>query len=557
MTDGVYDTGAGGSAAANADPEAVRLCSRWTRLKRDRSLFDELFREVATWIMPRRQGFFESPERGQKLQLELFDSTAPRANRTLAAAVHGALTTTQMSWFGLRFRQKKLNQLVAARRWLDECTQLMHSALAESNFDGEAVEYYEDLFGFGTACLLHEEQDEEVAQRVGFQGFSFRALPLTDYWVREDRTGRVAEVFLELRMDNQSVVEWPGFKVTDRMLEEAKSDPEKPRSVVLHIKFNRKARRVPVGQLAGPTQRRWLATYVDPKEKLVLKRDGYYELPVHITRIGKKSGEVYGRGIGIDVLPDVKTLNKAKELGLKAWEKVLDPPLKRRHKGVMGRVRTYAGGITDVRRMEDLQALYDSNAFRFDVSELKHRDLQMAIERAYFIDQLQLPPVQESKTMSATEVEVRYEQMQKLLGPSLGAIVYEFMNPLIVRCFAMMLRKDALPPPPPELLELSPGIDVEYVGPFSRAQKMSNVVAIQRWLGDLVAVAEINPEVMDGVDWDAYRKELADRYGVPAAVQRSEDEVQQIRQARAEQMARQAEMEQALAAAEVQNKTGR
>lgn len=534
-----FDGGKGDESKAN------RYLKQLRQLKADRGTFDRQFEEVATYIIPRKAGFQTKHTQGAKLNLEIFDSTAPRANHKLAAAVHGALTTTAMEWFGLRFRADELNKLVVARGWLDDCTQNMHQALSESNFDAEAVEGYEDLFSFGTFAILHEEKDPRDAKSPGFPGFRFRAIPLSDIWVAEGADGRVNVAYIEIPLSAEAIVRQFGEdKVGEKIRNVYAKKPHEIKRIVLAIKPSYDARRrIPPGQIAPASQRPFQACYIEPESKSILKEDGYYEFPVHVVRVGKKSGETMGRGIGLQVLPDVKLLNKAKELGVKAWEKVLDPPMKRRHKGTMSQVRAFAGGITDVRRMEDLVPLYDSNAFRFDVSEIKHRDLQMAIEQAYFIDQLQLPPVQESKTMSATEIEVRFEQMQRLLGPSLGRIVNEFMNPLVERCFNMMFRADALPLPPAALYEAQDAnIDIEYVGPFARAQKMANVTAIQRWLADLGPYAQIDPGIFDGVDWDALREELADRYGVPARVQKSREDIAKQRDARQQQMQQQQDL---------------
>ena len=46
---------------------------------------------------------------------------------------------------------------------------------------------------------------------------------------------------------------------------------------------------------------------------------------------------------------NIKTLNKAVEIGLKAWAKAIDPPLLVQDDGVIGRVRMTPAGITVVR----------------------------------------------------------------------------------------------------------------------------------------------------------------------------------------------------------------
>ena len=89
-------------------------------------------------------------------------------------------------------------------------------------------------------------------------------------------------------------------------------------------------------------------------------------------------------------------------------------------------------------------------------------------------DQLEL---NEGPQMTATEVQVRYELMQRLLGPTLGRLQSEFLNPIVERAFYSMLRGNALPPMPEVLQQIGGDLDIEYVGPLARSQKMDEVTS--------------------------------------------------------------------------------
>ena len=163
---------------------------------------------------------------------------------------------------------------------------------------------------------------------------------------------------------------------------------------------------------------------------------------------------------------------------------------------------------------------------------MKENQLRQAIRQAYYSDQLQL---QEGPQMTATEVQVRYELMQRLLGPTLGRFQSEFLNPLIERTFGIMFRAGALMPEP-EIIKGSK-IDVEYVGPLARSQRMEEAVAIERLYSLAMNVVQIDPSIMDNIDHDEAIRMRAKLLGVPKTVLRGSEEVDEMREQRAEQQA--------------------
>jgi len=140
--------------------------------------------------------------------------------------------------------------------------------------------------------------------------------------------------------------------------------------------------------------------------------------------------------------------------------------------------------------------------------------------------------------MREIEVAVRYELMQRILGPTLGRLETEFLNPLIERVFGTMMRAsssrhEVLPPPPPILAEMGvTEIDIEYEGPLAKAQRMNESKSIQKVMGVGAELSNIKPDVMDNMDMDSAYREIAEVEGVPSKVMRSQEEVAVIREER-------------------------
>lgn len=250
-----------------------------------------------------------------------------------------------------------------------------------------------------------------------------------------------------------------------------------------------------------------------------------------VPRWSKSSGEVYGRGPGFVALPDIKTLNKAVELKLKALSKAIDPPLKQRDDGVIGDVSLVPGEITHVRDMDAVQAL--DLGGRFDVADMEEEKLRGAIRRIFFSDQLQL---QEGPQMTAYEVQVRYELMQRILGPTLGRLETEFLDPLINRIFWIMYREKMFQETPTELrdwLDTGHALIIAYEGPLARAARLSETVATQRFFQIVLPLAEGSPDVMDLIDVDEVIRDTAINVGLKTKLLRSPEEVAAIRDAKA------------------------
>ena len=105
--------------------------------------------------MPNRADFITKRTKGDRSRTDkLYDSTAVHANSLLAASLHTALTSPSSPWFSLRFRDDVLNEADEAAEWLEDCTDRMFDALADSNFNTEVNELYLDLGAFGTGSLF-------------------------------------------------------------------------------------------------------------------------------------------------------------------------------------------------------------------------------------------------------------------------------------------------------------------------------------------------------------------------------------------------------------------
>ena len=494
------------------------------KLKSIRAAYQSVWDDIARFIVPTRVQASE----GSKKTFELYDATAIHSNKILAASMHGTLTPSSMLWSTFKLRDDRLNTLREVMDWLEICEERMWLARHQSNYNGAIHELYIDYPAFGQGCLLIEERH---IGKPGFNGFLYKCFPNYQYCTARNSEGIVDTIYREFELSARAAADrWKGG-VGEKIQQSLEKDPDRKFEFVHCVLPNENGKGKP-----------WVSYYISKDDKKLVSEGGYYEFPYIVPAWYIVSGEEYGSGIGSDALPDIKTLNKAKEYDLKGWAKDIDPATFETDQGVLGTLDLTPGGRNVARDKNSIWTL-DRKA-RYDVTQIKMEDLRQSIRQMFFSDQLKL---QEGPEMTATEVHVRYELMQRLLGPSIGRYETEGLNPQIKREFNMMMRASSgrfptLPPPPPVLAGMSAEeLDIVYEGPLARAQRMGEASAIRRFFTVGVELSQVKQDVLDVADIDEGYRTIGEIEGVPSRVMRSEEEIRAIREKRAE--AQRAEME--------------
>jgi len=141
----------------------------------------------------------------------------------------------------------------------------------------------------------------------------------------------------------------------------------------------------------------------------------------------------------------------------------------------------------------------------------------------------------------------RTEEKMRLLGPVLGRLQSEFLQPLITRCFNLLMKNNKFAQPPETLGDQE--IEIEYVSPLAKAQKTQELSSIMRGIEIFGSLQNVAP-VFDYLDIDGLVDHVKDVLGLPAKVMRSRGEVQQIQQQKQAAEIEQAQMQQAQQVAE-------
>lgn len=505
------------------------ICQRYEYLESERrGSIEQIWDLIERFVMPLRGEFYVTLNEEQEIdwhRREIYDSTAIFAAQGLAASLHGNLTSSAQRWFDLRFRESELNEDDAAMEWLEEATEVVYSALQEANFDIEISECYLDLVGFGTS-ILTEELDDQTGK------LSFAAVPVRESYFEEDHRKQVYRFFRHLQWTPGQIISKFGEENVPKAITDLMETPQGSvtRKEVIFVIYRRDLEEEPdTSKPLSPKNRPFGYKYVlkDTKETLG-EEGGYYEMPAFVPRWRKTPGSRWGHSPATVALGDILTLNQVKEATLEAAAKSIDPANIAEESALLGDLNLDRGALTVVSNIDGIKP-YESGS-RFDVSNLEIQMLTDSVRKYFYQDQLEL---KESPAMTATEVNVRYELMQRLLGPTFGRLKSDLLDPLIKRAFKILFREGLLPELPEQLSGAR--MDIEYSGPLARSQRFDTAMAVQDFVANAAQMAEIFPEALDIIDIDGAMRQIATMRGVPAKALRGQDEIDETRAARAEQ----------------------
>ncbi len=513
---------------------AKQLKDNLSRLMEKRSNWESHWQEVSDLMLPRKAEITKERARGDKRNTLIFDATAVHALELLAASLHGMLTSSANRWFTLRFKETSLNENDEAKEWLEDSEQRMYDVISKSNFQQEIFECYHDLIAFGTSCLMIEEDQEDV--------LNFSARHIKEIYIQENKKGFVDTLYRRFKMPAQAVVSKFGFEnVSKETQNTATKNPFDDIEVVHVVRprpdFDPKKK--------DKKNMPFESIYFEYGSGHIISNGGFLENPYVIPRYLKASTEQYGRSPGMNALPDVKVLNKMVENSLKAAAKMIDPPLLVSDDSMLAPIRMSPGSINFFRAgsRDTITPLnIQSNVAVSLANENQRRD---AINKMFHIDQL---VVTENRNMTATEVLQRQEEKMRILGPVLGRLQSELLSPLITRVFNILLRGQLFTEAPDILQQQE--LKIEFVSPMALAQRGQELQSLMRGLEIFGSLAQTMP-VMDYIDENGLVKQIISILGLPAKVIKSDVEVQEIREERAQQEAKMAEQQQQLAESQI------
>ena len=523
-----------------SEVKGEELWKRWEALKGQRSLWEFDWQDVVNLLVPGADDVIDWRAPGESRTEYIYDSRPLMAPQTLAANMQGAVTNPALQWFRLRFRLQALNELQHVNGWLQACDTTMLAAYNGSNFYQAAHTFYVHLGAFGTAAMY-------IQARRGVLGtqLQFRSLPVGSYCIAENAEGRVDTLFRECWFSPRQAYQQFGEGITVRAMTALSNaqQMDKPEKY-LHAVYPREERRP---DRLGNRDMPWVSCYLDAETKAIVQESGFEEFPFVVSRWETLSQSPYGFGPGHMALPDIRVLNKLRELNLDQLILWAQPPLRVLREAMLGAVSLDPYGLNVMSQADALTTLDLTG--RPDLVQISAAELMQSINDLFYVNALQALPPPDASKMTAFEVAQRLELMQRLMGPAFTRLLHEMLDPLADRVFGLLLRARVLPFPPMEVLEAAAQqagqLDIEYEGPLARSQRGVDIQSLGQIIGMGAQIVQVrgNADVLDNIDWDKAYRDTAEISGGQRAWLLDMQDVLRMRQARNAQQ--QALMEQA------------
>jgi hypothetical protein len=509
-------------------PTRDRLFTRWGQLKSERASWYAHWQELTSYILPRNGRYFrQDRDRGYRRHNNIYDSTGTRALRVLGAGMMSGATSPARQWFRLATPDPELNSYDPVKLWLDDVTKRMQRVFQKSNTYNALHQMYEELGTFGTAATILLPDYQSVIHHY----------PLTcgEYCISTDAKGRVCTLYREFEMTVSQVVKEFGLEKcsvsVQNMYRTGNLDQWVP---VIHAIEPRADRDIGKRDAKNMPWGSWYFE-VGGEEGVFLRESGFQYFPALCPRWSVIGGDIYGNSPGMEALGDIKQLQHEQLRKAQAIDYQTKPPLQVPASMKNRDVETLPGGVS----YYDGQSNGIKTAFEVNLNlQYLLNDIMDCRERvrgAFYADLFLMLANIPNTRMTATEVAERHEEKLLMLGPVLERLHNELLSPLVDITFTRMVAAGALPPAPQELQGMD--LNVEFVSMLAQAQRAIGTNAVDRFVGNLGAIARMKPDILDKFDQDQWADVYADMLGVDPSLIVADKEVAVLRDARNRAMA--------------------
>lgn len=397
-------------------PEIVKKYGQASAVK---ATWDAIYRQVFEYCMPSRDGFskpttnnrqsedYTDPDRENQ-----YSSLGEQCADEFVNTMQELLCPPQGNWISLEAGTKfEVQKRKTVNKELAKVCEIANEHKNNSTFDVAFSEFCYDLFA-GTACML-------LLPDTALNPISYQAIALKEYCIVEGRNGEVRGVFRSFSMKKElAKYQWPELK----SMKLGKTDQEKDMNFIECTWYD------------YDTQI-FFYSVVDKEKQTILVERKYKTNPFIVLRWNKAAGEAYGRGPGIKILNDLKTLNLVKEYSLRNFAFNIPPLLVEADAAI----DTDAFNLTPfalnvVPNVDGVKPL--TLSANYDIESYKISDLTQDIKRGAYCSSL---PNEKIGEMTATEANMRKADLRRGMNSVYGRIISEFQIPLVRRMFNILI----------------------------------------------------------------------------------------------------------------------
>lgn len=522
-------------------------------LKGERADLNEMWQEVSEVLAPERTGFTRgSLNRSARRMDKIYDTTPLVAKRGLENAL-GAMMRPKSAapgkWFDIVPQDEDLMSDAEVKAWIEMAEDRLWRALynPRARFIEATGEIDSDIVTFGTGCGY-------CGVRKDQSGLFFRSFHMANVYVQTDYANAPESYYLtEWLTLKQAADRWGAENLGPALQQKLKKIDRDPRNATQKYEFiwtvgtrHERSKKLRGSNLDMPIY----SKVIDVESEHLVVEEGFEEMPFFLPRWDTASGEAYGRGPGVLALPDTLTLQQMGKTMLRGLHRAVDPPWLLPSDSMVNVPQLRPGGVSyyDAKAVRQLGI---ADPFRQMESRaqipwgLEAQSAGREMVFAMFFRNVLNLPVQ-GPQMTATEVIQRREEFVREIGAVFGRLESDYTGPMVERAFNLMLRKGGFGPPSdiPEAL-LGSEVEFRFASPVEKAKRQIEEATVTEGLNKLLAIGQVQPEVMDPIDWTAAGRFITEAGDFPTDIVLDEEAVEAKKQQRAQQMAQEQQMQMA------------
>lgn len=480
--------------------------------------WEDLRSDVYDYFLPQRN-LFNREDKGSKKMDLIFDSTSLESIKQGASKLQENIAPIWSRWAKFEPSNEILKLIedseaeseTEIRELLEEQAEIVFDVLNRSNFGTQFFEFALDLL-IGTGTLMIDEDDSDEMPIV------FSAMPQIGMAFEEGPHGTVETHWRRFKVKARNIErKWSGFEISSELSNTIKDSPDADVELSQGLVFD-------------PRDRVYHAVvWVKSEEKASWVESFDESSPMVTARYSKTAGEIVGRGPALDVLPDVKSLNKAKEFVLTKSAIDLSGIWTATDDGVTNPYSmTIAPGVvipvgSNNSSNPSLARLDTSTNLELGLFEIT--ELQQSIKRALFGD-LREPS---DAVVSATQFAIEARELAKRIGSAFGRLQTEALIPILKRVHFILKRRGMVQPITIGGREVS----IKFTSPLARAQDAEDLLSVQQAVAFTLETAGPDHAKMS-FKLENFGTWAADKTGMPQELVRTETEKAQVIKAGAE-----------------------
>jgi hypothetical protein len=485
---------------------------------------DVRWKQAAQYINP-DMNWNDEPDTAQKPEdtTHIYDTTAIKASNTLADGIQGYSFARNQAWF--KTALEDIEELSGAETaWLQYAEKIMYRQTQKSNFYDEGRAFVKCCADFGTAIMTRVD---DIIRRIP----SYKTQHLKYCCIDENPYGEADVLFRDFWIDAYKAASIFGLNKLPKNIKEAcdKGNMKlwKFTQAILPVdRYDMDIRR--------PQGKEYYTVYWAAIEHDKPVIDGYFELkPFFVWRWSRNlDGGVWGSNSpGMMELPDIKQANSTRADYSRIVQQMGRPPVKATD-GLNGMINLRPNGVTSLRPGEDF-ALVPVTGNPQGIGDDLER-LHKAINEAYYTDFFLILSQNMEKQKTATEVAGIQGEKAALMSAFYGRLSAEFLEPMLEDLFSLELLSGRIPRPPESLMQQDRRIRLDMISPLAQMQRRYLMLgSSQQAVGEITALAQVNAQVLDNINFDQQVRDIADAYGLDKRIIYDMADVERMRQARA------------------------